>query len=120
MTPDSRTQYVLFFLLALAGWATPIAIWTLGLRGITLGPAIPYGNNSHFCDVWYYFGLATLGDSAWILAPSNRMTSRIAAYVPDYALGMVLPMNAAERHFLLDHSLAFMGALLALRPLYPA
>ena len=104
-------------LLALIGWATPLLIWFFNLHGMRLGPAIPYGNDGH-CDVWYYFGLASLADSAWTLGPASRMISRIATYLPNFALGRVLPFNAAERFFLLNHTLAFVGAILAVRPLY--
>jgi hypothetical protein len=95
----------------------PILIWRLNALGFTAGPAIPYGNDGR-CDPWYYFGFATLADSAWILSPGTRWGARLSAYLPNFVLGKVLPLNAAERGFLLNHTLSYIGALLMVLPLY--
>jgi hypothetical protein len=117
MTAGHPSRHVVLCLLALGGWAAPVVIWLLNSRGLTFGPAIPYGNNGH-CDAWHYFGLATLGDSAWTIASNFRMSSRIVTYFPNYLLGKILPWNGAERYFMLNHSLVFIGALLAVLPLH--
>jgi hypothetical protein len=108
---------VIFLLIACLGWAMPILIWRLNALGFSAGPAIPYANDSR-CDPWYYFGFATLADSAWILSPGTRWGARLSAYLPNFVLGKLLPLNAAERGFLLNHTLSYIGALLTVLPLY--
>ena len=113
----SRDHFAIFLPLAVLGWAIPILIWRLNALGYNAGPAIPYANDGR-CDPWYYFGFATLADFAWILSPGTRWVARLSAYLPNFALGKLLPFNAAERNFLLNHTLSYVGALLTVLPLY--